>query len=275
MDSLKEGLPRMGTRYNLTGQRFGRLLVLKEAGRNKDKSVLWLCRCDCGNEYSATTYLLRSGKSESCGCLNRERIVESCRTHGLSNTPLWNSWRNMVKRTTDPKDTNYSYYGGRGISVCSEWRQSFEAFVRDMGPTHGDGLTLDRIDVNGNYEPTNCRWATPLEQGRNKRNNRLLTFRGETMPLSAWAERVGVHHTVIRARLRNGWSVERALTAPAPKRRKREPITFNGETLSIPAWATRLGIDRATLAGRIDRGWPLERALTTSAGKTDLTLDSI
>lgn len=260
----------MTPKNDLTGQRFGRLLVIEETGRNKHNAVMWLCRCDCGTEKAVRAYGLRSGKTRSCGCYNREKIVQSTKTHGLSHQPIHTAWRNMNRRTSEPTYPGYHLYGGRGISVCAEWRESFEAFVRDMGPSHSDGLTLDRIDVNGNYEPTNCRWATPLEQGRNKRNNRLLTFRGETMPLSAWAERVGVHHTVIRARLRNGWPVERALTAPAPKRRKRELITFNGETLSIPAWAKRLGIDRATLAGRIDRGWPLERALTTSARKTDL-----
>lgn len=253
----------MATRYNLAGQRFGRWLVLDEAGRNKANAVLWLCRCDCGTERAVRTHGLRSGKTQSCGCYNRERIVQSSRTHGLSNTPLWNSWRNMISRTTNTKDKNYSYYGGRGISVCAEWRESFEAFVRDMGPSHEAGLTLDRINVDGNYEPENCRWATPLEQGRNKRNNRLLTFNGRTMPLSEWAENVGIDHTVIRSRLRIGWPVERALTEPVPKRRRKEPLTFNGETLPITTWARRTGIDSKTLGDRISRGWPVERALTT------------
>ncbi|MFD1277318.1 hypothetical protein [Streptomyces kaempferi] len=169
----------------------------------------------------------------------------------------------MISRATNPKDKNYSYYGGRGISVCAEWRESFEAFVRDMGPSHKAGLTLDRIDVNGNYELANCRWATSVEQGRNKRNNRMLTHDGITRPLSAWAEVVGIDHTVIRARLYHGWTVERALTEPVPKRQKHGSLTFNGETMTLATWARRVGIDRATLAGRISHGWSTERALTT------------
>lgn len=250
----------MTPKTDLTGQRFSRLLVIAEAGR-KDRKVMWLCRCDCGNETTVRAYYLRSGHTTSCGCYNRERIVEGNRTHGQSDTRLYKTWRSMVRRATEPTYPDYPQYGGRGISVCDEWRESFEAFARDMGPTYSEGLTLDRINNNGNYEPGNCRWATATEQARNKRSNRLLTFNGKTMPMSAWAEHTGIRRNAIQSRLGNGWSVERALTEPV-QARNNEALTVNGETLPIAIWAKRSGIPRKTIAERISRGWSAERAVT-------------
>lgn len=213
----------MTPKIDLAGQRFRRLLVISEAGRNQYKAVLWLCRCDCGNESTTTTYLLRSGKATSCGCWKREVPGTWSLKHGQSKTRLYKTWRSMVRRVTEPTYPDYPHYGGRGISVCDQWRVSFEAFARDMGPTYSEGLTLDRIDNDGNYEPGNCRWATAIEQARNKRTNRLLTFNGKTMPVSAWAEHTGIGRSAIESRLRNGWSVERALTVPTQKRTPRLP----------------------------------------------------
>lgn len=208
----------MTPKINMTGQRFGRLLVIAEAGRD-DRKVTWLCRCDCGNESTVRGSYLRSGHTTSCGCWKREVPGTWSLKHGQSNTRLYKIWRGMVRRTTEPNYPDYPHYGGRGITVCAEWRESFEAFARDMGPSYRDDLTLDRIDNNGNYEPSNCRWATSTEQARNKRSNRLLTFNGKTMPISAWAEHLAISDTAIRSRLHHGWPVERALTTPVQIRR--------------------------------------------------------
>lgn len=211
----------MTPKIDLTGQRFGRLLVVADAGR-KDRKVMWLCRCDCGTETTVRSYYLRSGHTTSCGCYGRERVIEASSKHGQSKSRLYKTWRSMVRRATEPTYPDYPSYGGRGIGICDEWR-SFEVFARDMGPTYREGLTLDRIDNDGNYEPSNCRWATAIEQARNKRSNRLLTFNGKTMPMSAWAERTGISRNAIQSRIDSGWPVGRALTQPVQKRTRRTP----------------------------------------------------
>ncbi|MEU2098663.1 hypothetical protein ABZ741_21460 [Streptomyces globisporus] len=119
----------------------------------------------------------------------------------------------MISRTTNPNNASYPSYGGRGITVCDRWR-AFPAFYTDMEPTYRDGLSIDRIDNNGGYEPSNCRWATPREQARNKRTNRYIEWRGEARVLADWVDRTGISESTIRRRLERGWSVERALTAP-------------------------------------------------------------
>lgn len=249
----------MTPKIELAGQRFGRLLVIAEAGR-QDRKVTWLCRCDCGNESTVLGVNLRAGHTTSCGCWKREVPGTWSLKHGQSKSRLYKIWRNMVRRTTDPNFPDYHNYGGRGITVCQEWRESFEAFARDMGPTHQADRTIDRINNDGNYEPDNCRWATALEQGRNKRNNRLLTFNGQTMPVSAWVEQTGISKGAIQGRLRAGWPVDRVLTEPEQSRNK-DALTINGETLPVAVWAKRSGITATSIRARLDRGWSPERAV--------------
>jgi hypothetical protein len=158
---------------------------------------------------------LRSGKTKSCGCLKREAVPPLSRTHGQSLTPLYRRWWGVIQRTTNANVPAYRHYGGRGIGVCERWT-SFENFAADMGPTFSPELTLERIDVDGNYEPGNCRWATWTEQGRNRRNNRFLEFHGHTKPVSEWCELLGLKFSTVAQRLdRLGWPVERALTVGA------------------------------------------------------------
>jgi hypothetical protein len=152
---------------NLTGQRFGRLAVVGFAGRTSTREALWGCHCDCGGELLAMGSNLRAGTTSSCGCLRREVAGAQARTHGLSRSPEWHSWVAMWARVRGRSGRRYLDYRARGIEVCDRWR-AFEAFLDDMG-ARPIGTSLDRIDNNGHYEPSNCRWATPRVQRRNQR----------------------------------------------------------------------------------------------------------
>lgn len=168
--------------------------------------------------------MLQKGSVRSCGCLRRETCVSAPTKHGASKHGFvmaeYSTLRGIIQRCENKRSLHFDKYGGRGIRVCDRWRESFENFLADMGPKPTPKHSLDRIDVNGHYEPGNCRWATQTEQMRNTRSNRRLTFRGETLPMSEWAERLELDPSLVRARVdRLGWTVERALTEPAAKQR--------------------------------------------------------
>lgn len=208
-----------------TGERFGRLVVVERAesyiNPNGLPRTAWKCKCDCGNEVVVLAQSLSNGSTKSCGCLRNERIHEICRTHGelvnkKKRTHLYSVWENMKRRCFNSKNKFYYCYGGRGITVCDEWKNSFEAF-RSWSYANGydEALSLDRIDVNGNYEPSNCRWITMKEQSNNKRTSHFLTLHGDTKTLAQWSEATGLSYPTILYRLKRGWSVEDTLMKPS------------------------------------------------------------
>ena len=180
-------------------------------------------------------------------------------------TRLGRIYHNMKTRCTNPNYDKYQYYGGKGIKICDEWMNSWYAFL-DWAEANGyrEDLTLDRIDVNGDYSPENCRWVSRKEQANNRSSNKQLTFNGQTKTLQEWAEYTGIDANTIGQRLRSGWNVERALTECNHNTNHQYMVTFNGQTKRISEWAKELGINYNTLHNRISyRHWPVEKALTT------------
>lgn len=206
-------------RVDITNQRFGRLVTIKRVipeGETKNK---WLCKCDCGNQCLVETSELRNGRVKSCGCLKKELDSHRNMTHGLSATSLHKKWRGIKDRCLNPNCKDYKNYGGRGIKICPEWQNSFEVF-RDWALANGysEELTIERIDVNGNYEPNNCCWIPFKEQAKNRRSTHFITFNDETHNIREWAEITGIKESTIHFRIRSGWSIEETLTTPVMKK---------------------------------------------------------
>ena len=200
----------MERRENLSGRRFGRLLVLEFVQRNSHRQAVWLCRCDCGNTKEIPAQPLKRGESTSCGCLHRENHT----THGKSKTRLYRVWREMHGRCYNPKNNRYALYGARGIKVCDEWHD-LATFCADVGEPPTPQHQIERDDNDGDYEPSNVRWATPKEQARNRRTTLRITYRGEEKSLAEWVELLGLnYHQVHRRITEYGWSVEQAFNQP-------------------------------------------------------------
>ena len=211
----------------MIGSKHGRWLILAEAERDKNGQRQYLCRCDCGTERVVRKFPLLYGKTLSCGCLVVEVVssVNVRRTrhgHAKDNrvTKEYRAWAGMKSRCYDPKLSDYGIYGGRGITVCERWRDSFEHFLQDVGMCPGVGRewSIDRIDSNGHYEPGNVRWATAKEQSNNTRANRLLTVDGITANVVQWSEMTGINRGTIQHRLNRGWSESDAVKTPPMKR---------------------------------------------------------
>ncbi len=205
---------------DLAGRKFGRLTVLRALPERIQRSIAWECRCDCGTVVNVPATKLLLGRKRSCGCLAKEVAAESHANHGHKRggkiSKTYNAWAAMRDRCTNPRNSRWADYGGRGITVCSEWL-TFDNFLRDMGEAPA-GTSLDRIDNERGYEPGNCRWATPDRQARNRRDTTFIEFRGEKLSISDWSERTGIDTHTIRARIKRGWSVDRALSEPAKEK---------------------------------------------------------
>lgn len=215
---------------NLTGQRFGRLVVIERAPKISGKKPRWICQCDCGNTKEVAAAALKSGGVRSCGCLYYSVRPEAIAKitgekshfykHGLSQSRINRIYRLMKRRCLNKADLAYPKYGGRGIKICDEWLNDFMSFYSwSMENGYSDDLTLDRIDVNGDYSPTNCRWVDMVVQQNNRTNNVKITFAGEEHTIPEWARITGLTRSAIDHRLKRGWSVEEALSLPMHSRR--------------------------------------------------------
>lgn len=197
---------------DLVGHRFGRLKVIEQhARRTKAGAIRWWCLCDCGSITTVIGGGLKRGATKSCGCLHKERVREASTTHGMHTHPAYKAWEDMKRRCNDVNHKSYGNYGGRGIVVCERWLEGFEEFWENLGGTWKEGLSLDREDNDGNYEPSNCKWSTKSEQQCNKRSNKMVETEWGLLPLVKAAKRSGINYQTLMSRLNNGWSVDKAL----------------------------------------------------------------
>lgn len=197
--------------------KYNRLTVIENAGYNRHHQRMVKVSCECGTVKVILENEVKNGYTKSCGCLRRETTSKSTRTHGATrqgNMPTeYRSWQGMKTRCDNPNQRSYKHYGARGIKVCDRWRD-YATFISDMGPKPSPDYTIERMDVNGDYTPTNCCWATRTTQARNKRNNRFVEFRGRKMSMAQLAEETGRSYDSIKDRLNRGLTPEQAVTIP-------------------------------------------------------------
>lgn len=196
-----------GKTIDLTGEKYGKLIAIKKCGKNKSGNTLWLCKCECGKETKVCISNLRGGHTKSCGCyaIEQVRLKKAGLKHGKSHTRLYHIWQGMKARCTNIGSRDYSDYGGRGIRISKEWENSFEKFYSwAMSNGYKDNLTIDRIDVNGNYEPLNCRWVDVKTQNRNKTTTNYISLNGITKSIGEWHELLGIPVSTIVNRKNKG-----------------------------------------------------------------------
>lgn len=193
---------------DITGKKFGRLVAIKPIGKTKKGETIWQCACDCGNTHNVIISNLNNGHTTSCGCYKKVCSI----THADTKTRLYRTWQNMKNRCYNKNTLKYSIYGARGITVCDEWLNDFISFKSwAMGNGYNETLTIDRIDVNGNYEPNNCRWSTKKEQSNNTRSNIIIMYNGERKTAQEWAEQLGVSPKTLRKRYYDKMPTEKIL----------------------------------------------------------------
>jgi len=206
----------MGKHIDLTGKRFGRWTVIKRAENERFGRTQWLCQCECGNIKIVHGNSLRKGLSASCGCLGHENAAKARRKHGDAGKRLYGIWKSMIARCEGNlrESKTKTNYKDRGIRVCQEWHdyKVFKEWALKNG--YQDNLSIDRIDVNGNYEPSNCRWVNIKTQNNNSRQNHNITYCGETLSLAQWSERLGINNSTLSFRISKGWDIETAFTTP-------------------------------------------------------------
>lgn len=211
----KYGITKRSKVEDLTGKRFGLLTIEKLYGKTKTGSAIWECRCECGNVVFITSYNIK--KRKSCGC----RKATGNKKHGLSNSRPYSVWRGIVTRCTNPKAINYHNYGKRGISIDPKWK-TFSGFWDDMKDGYKAGLTIDRIDYQGDYTKSNCRWITPKEQNKNMRSNKLITYNGKTQSVNEWAEELCVKRSLLYYYKQRGFTDKDAIDKAIYKYNKLE-----------------------------------------------------
>jgi len=210
---------------DLTGSRFGRLTVVRRAKEHEKSQTKYICKCDCGNESIVFSLNLKRNHTTSCGCAHKEAASLAHITHGATlgsgkdqnkYPRSYKIWNRMKQRCNDKNDRSYNRYGARGIFICDRWKD-YANFLSDMGEPN-EGMSIDRINNDGPYNLDNCRWATRKQQARNTSRNTLITFNGKTKCLIEWSEIIGIHIRALHARIKHGWSVDRAFTEPLKNR---------------------------------------------------------
>ena len=201
----------------MINKKFGLLTIIGTSDERRGGHVMVLCRCDCGNEKLIRLGHVTRGITVSCGCIQKQATSEYSKTHGMSQDKTYHIWHAMMQRCYNKNNHAYSRYGGRGIYVCDAWHK-FENFVKDMGICP-QKLTIDRIDNNKGYFKENCRWASYHTQARNRHNNTLITFKGQTLTIADWSDKTGIHQGTINKRLRLGWPIEDVLCKPIREHR--------------------------------------------------------
>lgn len=214
-------------RNDLTGQRFGKLIAESCCYDREKKIMFWKCRCDCGKYCFVRAHMLVHKKTNSCGCLRKESNTQKKTTHGMSKTSIYGTWNAMKGRCYNGANHNYNRYGKRGIIVCDEWKNSFESFYEwAINNGYKKGLSLDRIDNNGNYCPTNCRWVSTNVQNNNRGVSINITYNGKTQNLAEWCKELNLPYIRIWQRLNvYGFTFEEAITEPTHKRSGKRKIS--------------------------------------------------
>ena len=202
---------------DISGQTFNRVLVLYRKGHAKDKHITWWCRCSCGAEFECPGNALIRGNTKSCGCLSKELTIKRSTKHGAATRknkhPIYRNYHHMLERCYNPNNKNYNLYGARGITVCETWKNDFSTFFNwALSNNWQQGLSIDRIDNNGNYYPENCRWSTQLEQCNNQNKNIVLTYQNKTQTLSQWARELNMPYACLYDRYLRKLPVEKVLT---------------------------------------------------------------
>lgn len=259
---------------DLSGQRFGRLVVIKEAEpyyppNSNKRHRKWLCKCDCGNYCNAYQGGLLSGETKSCSCLRKENVGHTMNKHSIQH-PLYKVLLSMRQRCSNPNASEYEHYGGRGIKVCDEWNKTpggYDSFYEwAMSNGYKKGLTIDRINNDGNYEPSNCRWVTQKEQANNTSPNHYLTYNNRTLNIMQWSEETGINYATIIARIKYGWTTEEVLGI-VPRKPKGKLICFNHENKTVKEWSIITGIPMSTIYGRLNKGWSIDEAIGIASDK--------
>ncbi len=248
---------------DITGKKYGRLTVIEIYDKNHGK-IKWKCKCDCGAIVIVTGNNLKNGHTQSCGCYKKEKNIEIHTTHGGRRSRLYRIWTGMKTRCYDKNCRCFPNYGGKGIKVCNEWmgENGFETFRRwalDNG--YSDGLSIDRINVEGDYSPDNCRWANTYTQANNTTASRYITINGKTQTVAEWEKETGIKSGTIRYRIdKMHLSPEEAISRPVTACNEKL-IDFNGRKVTLTKLQNELNIDRRTLKYRLTHGIPLDKEL--------------
>lgn len=253
----------MAKKMDIKGKRFGKLTVLDYA-YSKACRTYWKCKCDCGKERIALGKNLMNRNILSCGCLRGKSTK-----HNLSGNTLYNVWEGIKKRCYNTNTNEYKNYGGRGIIVCKEWCNDFKKFYdwamvngykEEKLPSGKNKYQIDRIDVNGNYEPSNCRWVTSKEQQRNRRNNKIIEYNGEKKTFAEICEENNLNYSCVASRIRRGKSISEALV---DKKDCRKYYNYNGNLLTAKEISLINGISVSTINARFALGWSVEKVINT------------